>query len=215
MTPQDRVRTYRSPLREEHARRTRRAILAAARKLLVERGYGQMTMKAVAREAGVALDTVYDSVGRKPVLVRLLVETAISGEDEPVPAVQRDYVRRIQAARTAREKLEIYAAAVGKIQPRLAPLVVALRDAASAHPELDALWQEISERRAVNMRLLADDLIATGEIRPELDRDAVADVVWSMNSPEFYTLLVDQRGWSPDRFAAWLSESWQRLLLAP
>ncbi len=48
----------------------------------------------------------------------------------------------------------------------------------------------------------------------ELDRDAVAGVIWSMNAPEFYTLLVDERGWSPDRFAAWIAEAWERLLLA-
>ncbi|MDQ4048601.1 MAG: TetR/AcrR family transcriptional regulator [Actinomycetota bacterium] len=214
MTRQDRTRRYHSPLREERALNTRRVILDAARKLLVELGYGQMTMNAVAREAGVALDTVYESVGRKPVLVRLLVETAISGEDEAVPAAERDYVHRIRGAPTAREKIAVYSDALRQILPRLAPIVVALRDAASAHPDLVALWKEIAERRAANMRLLADDLIATGELRPELDREAVADVIWSMNAPEFYTLLVGERGWSPDRFAAWLAEAWERLLLA-
>lgn len=213
VTRQARGRSYHSPLRKDRARRTRGAILDAARKLLVERGYGQMTMNAVAREAGVALDTVYESVGRKPVLVRLLVETAISGQDEDVPAAQRDYVRRILAAPTAREKIAIYAEALRQILPRLAPIVIALRDTASAHPELAALWKEIAERRAANMRLLADDLLATGEVRRELDRDAIADVIWSMNAPEFYTLLVGERGWSPDRFAAWLAEAWERLLL--
>ena len=173
-----------------------------------------MTMQAVARRAGVALDTVYESVGRKPVLVRLLVETAISGQDEAVPAEERDYVRRILAAPTAREKLAIYADALRRILPQLAPLVVALREAGSVHPELAALWREIAERRAANMRLLADDLIATGEVRSELDRDAVADVIWSMNAPEFYILLVDERGWSPERFTAWLADAWERLLLA-
>jgi AcrR family transcriptional regulator len=213
MARQPRARTYNSPLREEQAERTRRTILEAARKLLVEAGYGQMTMKAVAREAGVALDTVYESVGRKPVLVRLLVETAISGRHEAVPAEERDYVRRILAAPTAAEKIAIYTGALRQILPRLAPIVVALGDAAASHPDLAALWKEIAERRAANMLLLADDLLATGELRPELDRDAVADVIWSMNAPEFYTLLVAERGRSPDRFAAWLADAWERLLL--
>lgn len=173
-----------------------------------------MTMNAVAREAGVALDTVYESIGRKPVLVRLLVETAISGQDEAVAAAERDYVRRILAAPTASEKIAIYTDALRQILPRLAPIVVALGDAASGHPDLAAFWKEIAERRAANMRRFADDLLATGEVRPELDRDAVADVIWSMNAPEFYTLLVGERGWSPDRFAAWLAEAWERILLA-
>ena len=214
MAKQPPARLYRSQLREEGARRTRQAILDAARKLLVERGYAGMTMKAVAREAGVALDTVDEAVGRKPVLVRLLIETAISGDAEAVPAQQRDYVRAIRAATTARDKIEIYAAALGRIQPRLAPVAVALRNAAPAHPDLAALWLEISERRARNMRLFADDLIATGELRPELGRDVVADTVWSLNSSEFYVLLADERGWPPERYAQWLADAWVRILLA-
>lgn len=214
MARQARTRGYYSPLRSERADRTRRAILDAARKLLLEHGYGRLTMQAVASEAGVALDTVYESVGPKPVLVRLLVETAISGQDEAVAAEERDYVRRIRTAPAARDKIAIYASALREILPRLAPIVVALRDAASAHPTLGTLWKEISERRARNMRLFADDLIATGELRPELDRDAVADTVWSMAAPEFFTLLTDERGWSPDRFETWLAEAWERLLLA-
>ena len=213
MARQPPPRPYRSRLREEGARSTRRAILDAARKLLVGRGYAGMTMKAVAREAGVAIDTVYESVGRKPVLVRLLIETAISGEDEAVPAQQRDYVRAIRAAPTAREKIAIYTAALGVIQPRLAPVAAALHNAAPAHPDLAALWLEVSERRARNMRLFADDLIATGEVRPELTRDDVADTVWSMNSPEFYVLLVEERGWSNAHYERWLEDAWVRILL--
>jgi hypothetical protein len=53
-------------------------------------------MTAIAGRAGVALDTVYAAVGRKPELARLLIETAISGTDHATPAEQRDYVRVIQ-----------------------------------------------------------------------------------------------------------------------
>jgi hypothetical protein len=41
-----------------------------------------------------------------------------------------------------------------------------------------------------------------------------ADIIWSMNSPEFYLLLVGQRNWSPDEFETWLADAWARLLLA-
>ena len=64
------------------------------------------------------------------------------------------------------------------------------------------------------MRLFAQDLAATGELRPGLDVDEVADVVWSLNSAEYYTLLVRERGWPPARFAAWLADTWCRLFLA-
>jgi hypothetical protein len=44
--------------------------------------------------------------------------------------------------------------------------------------------------------------------------DEVADVVWSLNSAEYYALLVRERGWPPDRFARWLGDTWCRLFLA-
>ena len=207
------TRTYRSSVREEQARGTRRAILDAARFLFTEQGFAATTIAQIAAKAGVAVDTVYAAVGTKPVLIRLLMETAISGTDQAVPAEERDYVQRIRAAGPAREKIGIYAAAVTEVNERLAPLHLLLRDAATQSPELGALWTEIATRRAANMRLFAQDLAATGELRPGLGVDEVADVVWSLNSAEYYTLLVRDRGWPPARLAAWLADTWCRLFL--
>jgi AcrR family transcriptional regulator len=202
-------------VREEQARRTRMAILDAARLLFTEQGYAATTIAQIAAAARVAVDTVYASVGAKPVLMRLLMETAISGKDQPVPAEERDYVRQIRAAVTAEEKIRIYAHAVTAVNSRLAPLHVVLRDAAAQAPELGQMWTEIVTRRAANMRLFAQDLADTGELRPGLGVDEVADVVWSLNSAEYYTLLVRERGWPPERFARWLGDTWCRLFLAP
>jgi AcrR family transcriptional regulator len=208
-------RAYDASSRQEGARATRQAILAAARRIFVDRGYAAATMPDIAKAAGVALDTVYAAVGKKPALFRLLVETAISGEDEAVAAEQRDYVRAIRAEPEAQQKLRIYAAALCRIQPRLAPLFSALQSAAPLDADLRSLWQEIADRRARNMRLLVDDLAATGCLRPDLSRAAAADIIWSMNSPEYYLLLVEQRRWSLDAFEAWLGDAWIRLLLVP
>ena len=206
-------RSYRSPVRDEKARRTRSAILDAARRLFSEQGYAATTVAAIAGEAGVAVDTVYAAVGSKPVLFRLLLETAISGTDEAVPAEERDYVRRIQAEPRARRKLEIYAQAIGAIAERMGPLHLVLRDAAAQAPELARIRDDIAARRARNMRRFAEDLIATGDLRPELTVDEIADVVWTMNSAEFHHLLVAERGWSPGQFRGWLADCWCRLFL--
>jgi AcrR family transcriptional regulator len=208
-------RSYRSTLREEHARRTRHVILDAARRLFTQQGYAATTVGQIAAEAGVAVDTVYAAVGAKPVLLRLLLETAISGSDDVVPAEERDYVRRIRAQTSAQQKIETYAAAVRAIAERISPLHLVLRDAASQAPELGRIRDEIAARRAGNMRLFAQDLLSTGDLRPDLDVDEVADVVWSMNSAEFYSLLVTERGWSSARFERWLADTWCRLFLAP
>jgi AcrR family transcriptional regulator len=206
-------RAYRSQLRSEGAAETRRQVLAAAHHLFVEHGYDAMTMRAIADRADVALDTVYETVGKKPKLAKLLIEAAISNEDRAVPAEQRDHVRRIQSTPDARTKLALYAAAVVDIHTRLAPLVRALQTAAPRHPDLAAMWQEISQRRARNMRAFAADLITTGGTRKQLERDRVADLLWALAAPEFYLLLVEQRGWTPAQAEVWLGDAWRRLLL--
>ena len=47
-----------------------------------------------------------------------------------------------------------------------------------------------------------------------LSDDAIADIVWSMNGPEYWTLLVRDRGWSSEQFGNHLIDAWQRLFLA-
>jgi AcrR family transcriptional regulator len=205
-------RRYDATRRREGAARTRSAILDAARELFAERGYAATAMTAIADRAGVAPDTVYASVGRKPRLARLLIETAISGTDQAVPAGQRDYVRAIQAAPDAAAKITIYAAAIAAIAPRMALVLGVIQEAARDEPELAALWAEIAERRAANMRLFVADLAAVAPLR--LDPDQAADIVWATNAAEMYQLLVSQRGWSPQRYEDFLADTWRRLLLA-
>jgi len=208
-------RSYHAPRRKAAAQRTREAIVAAATELFVEQGYVATTMAAIAERAGVALDTVYAAVGTKPVLFRLLIERAISGSEGPVPAEERDYVRAIHEEPDAYRKLAIYAAAVRSTQERLAPLFTVLQSAASADADLAALWSEIAERRARNMRRFAGELHASGALRDDLSIEQAADIVWATNAAEFYALLVRQRGWTPEAFESWLADAWERLLLKP
>ena len=206
-------RKYVSPSRSEAAKVTRELIINSARAIFLEKGYAGAGMPAIAAAAGTALDTVYATVGKKPALFRLLIEMAISGSDRAVPADERDYVRAIRAETDAARKLRLYASALGRIQPRLAPLIRVLQGAAQLDAELEALWQTISQRRAHNMTLLAKDLAATGHLRAGLSESKVADIIWSMNSPEFYLLLVEQRRWSLKEYETWLGDAWVQLLL--
>jgi AcrR family transcriptional regulator len=211
MPPAVKSRPYDNSARASASRQRRASVLAVARTLFLERGYVRTTMAAVADSAGVAVDTVYELVGRKPELFRLLIETAISGEDDAVPADERDYVLQIRAEPTAAGKLRIYARALPGLHARLAPLVAVLQAAASAEPQLSELWHEIAERRAGNMRRLAAELDQTGQLA--LPVDQAADVIWATNSPELYLLLVAQRRWTPEQYGQWLAASWERLLL--
>jgi len=205
-------RRYDATRRRQAAARTRAAILDAARELFTERGYAATPMTAIAARAGVALDTVYASVGRKPELARLLIETAISGTDEAIPAGQRDYVQALRAAPDADTKIAIFAAAVTAIAPRLALVHSIIQQAAPGEPGLAALWDEIAERRAANMRRFVANLATVAPLR--LDPDQAADIVWATNANEMYQLLVSDRGWSPQRYQDFLADTWRRLLLA-
>lgn len=206
-------RRYDASGRRRAAEQTRERILEAARQNFLAAGYAATTVAGIAAHAGVAADTVYAAVGPKPALFRELIETALSGVGHPVDGADRDYAVRMRAEPDARSKLQIYAGAVTQIQKRLAPLFLVLREAAASQHELGVLWREITERRARNMRMLADDLASTGALRSDLSRDEVADIIWTMNSSEYYAMLVFERGWSPERFETWLAEAWARLLL--
>ncbi len=206
-------RTYDNTGREAHSEETRQRILEAAGDLIVERGYRPTTVAAIATRAGVHVDTVYELVGRKPVLLRELVEQALSGTDAAVAAEDREYVKAIGAEPDPARKLAIYARAVREIQDRMAPLLLALRDASTTEEDAKQVWRGISDRRAANMRKLARDLQAVGGLRADLSVEEAADVIWATNSSELYVLLTVEREWPPERYERWLADTWCRLLL--
>ena len=152
-------------------------MLAAASELFVDQGYAGTSMTEVARRAGVALDTVYALVGRKPALLLavhdlLLGEGAVDEHGDPVPAVQRAYVQRMRATEGAAAKLAVYAESLARVLPRTAPLLDALREAGTTDARCREVWQHVEDRRAANMRLLVADLRGTGELRDDLTDEA-------------------------------------------
>lgn len=203
-------RSYDGATRRAASDETRRRILGTARELLIERGYRATTVAAISAGAGVNPDTVYELVGRKPRIVRELVEQALSGTDHAVPAADRTYVSEIRAEPDPMGKIRIYAAATVAMLGRLAPLVVALREAGAGDAAAAELWRRFGDRRAANMRLFVADL---GARREGVGLDDAADTVWVTNSPELYLLLTGERGWTPERYQRWLVDTWSRLLL--
>ena len=198
-------RSYDGSGRRAAAERRRLAILAAAQELFAEGGYAATSVQAVADRAGVAIDTVYATVGRKPQLLLAVHDMALAEGPAPVPPGERDYVRAVREATSAEAKIRTYAAALARILPRTVPVMRALREAGATEPECAAQYDAISERRAANMRLFVADLRSTGELRPELSDDDAADLVWSLNSPEWFG-LVTSRGRTPEQYSALLAE---------
>ncbi|WP_243059130.1 TetR/AcrR family transcriptional regulator [Nocardioides sp. SR21] len=206
-------RAYDASRRREAAERTRLAILAAARDLFAENGYAATSVQAVAERARVAVDTVYAKVGRKPELLLAVHDMALAEGPEPVPAEERDYVQAVRAAPTAAAKLRTYAAAMGRLLPTTVPIMNALREAGATDPACAEQYEMLSRRRAANMRLFAADLRSTGEVRDDLTDDAVADLVWSLNSPEWFSLIATS-GRTSQEYADLLADVLCRTLLA-
>ncbi len=214
MTDSVKTRRYNSPARREQAASTRRAVLVAARALFTTRGYAETSVSDVARRAKVSVDTVYTSVGRKPQLLLAVHDMILGSSEEPLPAEERDYVRRLREAPTAEEKIRLYAEALADLLPRTVPLNLALREAGAREPECRKLRESISRRRRANMGLLAAELRGTGRLRPDLTDEQAADLVWSMNSPEYFQLLTDA-GYTPEQYANLVADVWTRTLLTP
>lgn len=206
-------RRYDGSGRRMAARATRRRILDSAHRLFLERGYAATTVAAIAESAGVSIETIYLSVGSKAALVRYLIETALSGAEEPVPPQEREGVEEIRAEPSPRRKVQLFARLVRPMLERLAPIWTVVMEAAPSDPELDSLVQELRERHVGSMRLVVEHLAAAGGLRPDLSPNIAADVLWATNSPEFFHLLVVGRGWSGDALESWLADAWQRLLL--
>jgi hypothetical protein len=156
---------------------------------------------------------VYATLGPKPAVFRHLIETALSGADEPIPPLEREYARQVLSEQDPGRVIDIYARAMRLTQERLARLFDVLNHAATTAPELAAYLKELIERRALYTRMIADHLAEIGSLREDVPVQTAADVLFALNSSEFFLLLARDRDWPPDHFERWLADAWKRLLL--
>jgi AcrR family transcriptional regulator len=209
-------RAYDSRLRLERADATRLAIAAAAGRLFAESGYAATSIEAIAAAAGVGRATVFTSVGGKPELLKEAYRLAVRGPaDANTPLGQQARSRRISAEPDAHKLLAGYAGVMVEVGRRLAPLYEAVRAAAHANPEAREFWHLITEERrsaatGIVRRLAERDALLDG-----LDRQSASDILWVLNDPGLYQLLVTQRRWTQRRFRSWLTGSMQAQLLQP
>jgi AcrR family transcriptional regulator len=170
-------------------------------------------MAAIADAANVSIETIYLSIGGKASVVRYLVETVLSGADQPVPPTERQGVAEIHAEPDPQRKLRMFAGMARSLLERLAPIWQVVLEAAPGDADLSSLVDELLERHAGSMRFVVEHIAETGCLRPGMRIDTARDFIWAMNSPEFYRLLVVGRGWTGEMFENGLADAWQRLLL--
>lgn len=196
-------RSYHAPLRRQQAELTKRRIAQAAAAEFAERGWAGTTLAAIAARAGVTPQAVHLAVGGKAALLVRAVEVAVAGDADDVLLADRPAFAAVYAPGvSARRRLAALAAASAEIYGRAARLFLVLSDAAQDDPVAAALAEEASERRLANHRELAHLLL------PGAAADRVAaltDAIWVLAGPGVYVDLVHRRGWSGERYAAWVA----------
>jgi AcrR family transcriptional regulator len=209
-------RSYDSRLRDARAEATRLAIVAAAGRLFAERGYAATSMEEIAAAAGVGRATVFTAVGGKTELLTEAYRLAVRGPaNANTPLGQQARSRRISAEADAHKLLAGYAGVMVEVGRRLAPLYEAVRAAAHADPEARELWQLITEERRTAATGIVRRLAERKALLHDLDRQSASDILWVLNDPALYQLLVTQRRWTQRRFRSWLTHSMQTQLLEP
>jgi AcrR family transcriptional regulator len=210
-------RRYVSPLRVDQARVTQRAIIDAATALFSEKGYAAVSLDAIAAAAGVSRGTVFASVGGKPAILREAFRAAFGraagDEDTPMPFIDRPRSREVRSIPSARDHLAGYAGLVTEIFARMSGVYEAIREGSRSDAEVGALWTQINEERRRGAATIVADVRARAKLRRGLDADRAADVVWVLNDPGVFHMLVRNRGWSPEQYAAWLSRTLEVELL--
>lgn len=206
-------RRYDASGRRERARRTREEICAAAQRLFEEKGYGPTTIADVARAANVSPETIFKAFGSKGALLGSVVTAAVRGDAEATPLRRRPVIDEIRREPDPRRQFALYGRLLGEVNPRLAPLVRVMREAAPAEPDTAATLAELEANRLEGMIEFAALLEGRGALRHGTSKRAAADVLWTLNSPELYELLVLKRGWSTRRYAQWVAQQLAAALL--
>lgn len=201
-SPDVKRRAYDATGRRERALAQRERALERAGALFLADGYAGTTVEAVASAAGVSVATVYKSYGGKAGLLRELCARALAGE-APAPAEERsDALRDAPDAATV---VAGWGALAAEVSPRISPLTLLLRTAAEGDADAAALLAELEDARLSRMEDNARFLVDGGHAARGVSVEQARDVLWTCTSPELYDLLVVRRGWSPERFGAFVA----------
>ena len=203
-------RRYDSPRRRAQAAATRRDILEAAERLFVRQGYAATTMGAIADDAGVALKTVYVAYASKSGVLRALWHLRLRGDEDDVPIQERGWYREVLADPDPERALRRGAHEARLVKERAGGLFGVIRGGAHADPDIAELWRRIQSDFYENQRAVVAGL---GRLRPGLDVARAADIMWTLNHPDVWLLLVGERGWSADEWEAWFVATLRAQLL--
>jgi AcrR family transcriptional regulator len=204
--PVKRRRTYNSELRSEQAAETRRKIIRAAQELFECDGYASTSMAAIASAAGVSLKTVYLAFETKSGVLRVLWHLLLRGERDSAPVAEQSWYQAVLDEPDAERQLRLNMRNSLTVKTRAGAMLDVIRSAASADPEIGSLWARIQTEFHDNQRAIVQSIADKRALATELDVASATDILWALNHPNLYTLLVGERGWSAERYEQWLGD---------
>ena len=190
--------------RKERARATRRRMVEAAYRLFSEHGY-TVPLTDVAREAEVAVQTLYFTFHTKAELLQEVLQLAVLGDDLPMAPYERPWFGKMVAEPDPRKAAQIFVDASTAIFERVGPLSPSITR--SGDPEVDALWSHSEQLRLDGYRRVMEVLAKKGKLRRGLTLGEATDIVFFMVSPQLYQEVVRLRGWSVVRWRKWIAET--------
>ena len=200
---------------QARTRRTRAAVVDAARSLFLERGYAATTVEAISELADTPQPTVYRLFASKLGILKALLDVSIGGDDDAVAVADRPQVRALLSDPDPHRQLAGFAAMLRELLGRSAPVHRILADAARSDESAAALLAEIARQRQEGQHRVARSLARSKSLRSGLKERDAADIIHALASPEVYGLLVLDRGWSGDRYERWLAAILTDQLLSP
>ena len=207
MAQRVKTRSYNSSRRREQAAATRRDILGAAQRLFERQGYAATTMAAIAAEAGVALKTVYLAFETKSGVLRALWNQLLRGDEGEAPVAERSWYREVVEEPDPQRQLRLNARNSRAAKTRIAGVLKVIREAAPVEPDTGSLWQRIQTEFHANQRVIVERLAERKALRRGLNVDRATDILWTLNHPDVWQLLVGERGWTPEQYEQWFADT--------
>lgn len=198
-------RPYDATGRRDRARARRQQVVQSARDLFERDGYRATTVTAVAEAAGVSPEWLYKTFGTKGSLAKAVFDVALAGDDEPVAIRDRPAARELDDEPDVGRKIDLFVGGLVTRLERSARIQLMVRDGRHVDDSLLPIWDQLAEEGLAGMRMLATHLHATGQVRPGLTLDEVADLLWNYLAIDHYERLVMLRGWTLARYREWLA----------
>ena len=164
-------------------------------------------MAAIAAEARVALKTVYVAFETKSGVLRALWNLRLRGESDELPVAQQQWYRELLDEPDPERQLRLDARNSRVVKLRIAAVLEMIRGAAPIDPDIAALWNRIGTEFHANQRVIAQSLADKGALAPGLGVERAADILWTINHPNLWQLLVGERGWTPQQYEAWCADT--------